>query len=33
MEFPFQLTDNLTGGHLYLADDFIFPGKILVKLS
>ena len=31
LQFSLQLTDTLKVEHLQLADDFIFPGKILVK--
>ena len=33
LQFSLQLRDTLKGGHVLLADDFIFPGEILVKPS
>ena len=33
MQFFLQVTDTPKGGHLKLADNFIFPVWILIKLS
>ena len=32
-QYSLQLTDTLKGGHLWLADNFFFSDRILVKIS